>query len=317
MIPLLRIESSARQPEAKLMTLTTTLHHPTFFAEIGGIDLKQPITADQFAEIEAAFNAHAILLFRDQFVSDDQQVAFGEWFGPVFTATKYSWKEEQKKRLGDKMADISNLDADGKLLPEDDPRRGHQRGNRLWHTDNTFKHVPSRCSLLAAHVIPAKGGNTQFADMRAAYDALPDAKKAEIDGLIAEHCITHSRDRMGFREFTNEARAELPPVNQVLVRTNEATGRKALYIASHAGRILGWPDDKGRALIDELIAHATQPQFVHEHEWREGDLIVWDNRATMHRATPFDEMTVVRDLRRVTVSDEINSVERAGLAAAE
>lgn len=297
------------------MTIGTVLQHPLFFAEMTGIDLTQPLTAETFAEIEAAFNEHAILLFRDQYLTDDQQVAFGEWFGPVFTATKYSWKDD-RKRLGDKMADISNLDHDGKLLPGDDPRRGHQRANQLWHTDNTFKHVPSRCSLLAAHVVPLKGGNTQFADMRAAYDALPPAKKQEIEDLVAEHCITHSRDRMGFSRFTDAARAELPPVQQVLVRENEATGRKALYIASHAGRIIGWPDEKGRALIDELIEFATQPQFVYEHEWRAGDLIVWDNRCTMHRATPFDDMTDIRDLRRVTVSDEMNSVERAELAAA-
>ena len=296
------------------MTISVTLRHPSFFAEVGGVDLSQPMTADLFAQIEAAFHEHAVLLFRDQFVTDEQQVAFGAFFGPVFTATKYSWKNE-KARLGDKMADISNLDHDGTLLPADDPRRGHQRANRLWHTDNTFKYVPSRCSILAAHVIPPTGGNTQFADMRAAYDALPEARKREIDGLIAEHCITYSRDRMGFSGFTDQARADLPPVPQVLVR--ETAGRKALYIASHAGRILGWPEDKGRALIDELIEHATRPQFVHTHEWREGDLIVWDNRCTMHRATPYDELTDVRDMRRVTVSDEINSVERAGFAAAE
>ncbi len=298
------------------MTITTTRHHASFFAEVEGVDLARPMTKSLFAEIEAAFHKHAVLLFRGQSITDAQQVAFSEWFGPVFTATKYSWKDEKRRLRGD-MADISNLDHDGVLLPVDDPRRDHARANQLWHTDNTFKHVPSRCSVLAAHTIPATGGNTQFADMRAAYDALPAAKKEEIDGLILEHCITYSRERMSFTGFTDAARAELPPVRQMLVRQNPATGSKSLYIAAHAGRVIGWPDDEGRALIDELIAFATQPQFVHEHSWREGDLIVWDNRCTMHRATSFDEMQDVRDLRRVTVSDEINSVDRAGLAAAE
>lgn len=287
-----------------------------FFAEVGGVDLTSPMTHELFAEIEAAFHEHAVLLFRDQFVTDEQQVAFSEFFGPVFAATKYSWRNE-KPRLRGEMADISNIGHDGALLAADDPKRQHNRANQLWHTDNTFKHIPSRCSLLSAHEIPSEGGDTHFVDTRAAYDALSNSRQREIDRLIVEHSITHSREKMGFKGFTDQARADLPPVEQVLVRKNPTTGRKALYIASHASHVIGWPVEKGRRLIDELIEFATQPKFVHEHRWRAGDLIVWDNRCTMHRANPYDDMSDRRDLRRTTVSDEINSAERADLVAAE
>ena len=289
--------------------------HPLFMAEIGGVDLREPVTPELFAEIEAAFNAHAVLLFRNQSISDEQQVAFSALFGPVFTATKYHWPDE-KSRVHPSMADISNIDHAGEILADDDPRRMHARANQLWHTDNTFKHVPARCSLLLAHEVPADGGNTEFADMRAAYDALPEARKREIDDLVVEHSIFHSREKMGFTGFSDGARAELPPVRQVLVRTHPATGRKAIYIASHASHVIGWPVEKGRALIEELLEFATQPQFVYAHEWRAGDLIIWDNRCTMHRARPYDDTGVRRVLQRTTVSDEINSVERRDMERA-
>jgi alpha-ketoglutarate-dependent 2,4-dichlorophenoxyacetate dioxygenase len=291
------------------MALTVTRLHPFFFAEVKGVDLRQPVTPDLFAEIEAAFNDHAVLLFRDQPVTDEQQVAFSALFGPVFTATKYH-RAGEKPRLRGEMSDISNIDHQGRLLSPDDERRLHARANQFWHTDNTFKHIPARCSLLSAREIPASEGDTEYADMRAAYDALPEARKREIDDLIVEHSIFYSREKMGFTSYSAGARAELPPVQQVLVRTHPATGRKALYIASHASHVIGWPVEKGRKLIEELLDFATQPQFVHRHRWREGDLVVWDNRCTMHRATPYDEMTVRRVLHRTTVSDEMNSVER-------
>ena len=292
------------------MTFSVTRRHPLFFAEIGGVDLTRPMTAAQFAPIEAAFNENAVLLFRDQFVTGEQHVAFSEFFGPVFTATKYGWRDE-RPRLRAEMADISNLDHKGALLTPDDQRRHHGRANQLWHTDNTFKHIPARCSLLSAHEIPAGGGDTEFADMRAAYDALPQSRQREIDSLIVEHSIYRSREAMGFTDFSDTARKELPPVNQVLVRAHPATGRKALYIASHASHVIGWPVKKGRGLIEELIGFATRPEFVYRHQWRKGDLIVWDNRCTMHRACAYDDNTLRRDLRRTTVSDEINTVERA------
>ena len=289
------------------MAIDVTRKHATFFAEVTGVDLRDPDEA--WREVEAAFNEHAILLFRNQTLSDEQHITFSERFGPVITATNYHWKTE-KRRVHAQMADISNIGNDGSILPLDDERRMHSRANSLWHTDNTFKIVPSRCSLLLAREIPEVGGDTEFADMRVAYDALPQAKKDEIEDLVAEHSIFHSRSLLGYDGFTDGAKAELPPVPQVLVRYNPETGRRALYIASHASHILGWPVEKGRALLDDLMAYATQSEFVHRHEWRTGDLILWDNRCTMHRATEYDDLNARRDLQRTTVSDEINSVER-------
>ena len=296
--------------------LSITPRRPGFFAEVEGVDLSAPISGALFGEIEAAFNEYAVLLFRNQFVSDEEQVAFSEFFGPVFTATKYSWRDDTR-RLRAEMADISNIDHLGEMLGENDPRRFHNRANQLWHTDNSFKHVPARCSILSAREIPPTGGNTEFADMRAAYDALSEARRHDIDGLSVEHSIYRSREMTGFTDYSDAARDELPPVRQVLVRVHPATGRKALYIASHASHVIGWPKDGGRRLIEDLVAFATQPEFAHAHQWREGDLIIWDNRCTMHRARPYEEMTERRVLHRTTVSDEVNTVERLGQGSLE
>jgi alpha-ketoglutarate-dependent 2,4-dichlorophenoxyacetate dioxygenase len=291
------------------MPITVKRLHPLFVGEVGGVDLTRPIPPEQFAEIEAAFNENAVLVFRNQPVTDEQQVAFSALFGPVFKVTNYH-RENEKRRLREEMSDISNIDHEGKLLAANDERRLHNRANQLWHTDNSFKHVPARASLLSARVIPPGEGDTEFADMRAAYDALPDARKKEIEDLVVEHSIFHSRARMGIDVYTSGARTELPPVQQVLVRRHPGSGRKALYIASHASHVVGWPIEKGKKLINDLLDFATQPQFVYRHKWTEGDLIIWDNRCTMHRATPYDEMAVKRILHRTTVSDEVNTVER-------
>jgi len=291
------------------MAIEITPKHPLFFAEVSGVDLRQPLSQPVWNEIEAAFNEHAILLFRDQPLTDEQHISFSARFGPVFTATNYHWKTEAR-RVHAKMADISNIGNDGAILPADDERRFHSRANALWHTDNTFKYVPARCSLLLAREVPEEGGDTEFADMRAAYDALTEEKKAEIEDLVVEHSIVYSRTLLGFDNYTKGAKQELPPVPQVLVRHNRETNRKALYLASHGSHVVGWPKERGRALLDELTTHATQAAFTHRHKWRSGDLILWDNRCTMHRATPYDEFNTRRDLQRTTVSDEINSVER-------
>ncbi|MFT5173471.1 MAG: alpha-ketoglutarate-dependent 2,4-dichlorophenoxyacetate dioxygenase [Gammaproteobacteria bacterium] len=294
------------------MAIDVTRKHDTFFAQIGGVDLRRPLSGESWREIEAAFNGEAVLLFRDQPLTDQQQLAFSERFGPVFSATNYHWKKQQR-RVHAKMADISNIGPGGELLAPKDERRLHALANRLWHTDNTFKHIPARCSLLLAREVPQQGGDTEFADMRAAYDALPQAKKTQIEDLVVEHSVSHSRKSMGIDVLTDGARNELPPVQQVLVRYNASSSRKALYIASHASHIVGWPQDKGRALLDELTAHATQSRFVYRHQWRAGDLILWDNRCTMHRATEYDDLHARRDMQRSTVSDEINSVERRAM----
>ena len=291
------------------MSVKITRKHPTFFAEVSGVDLRNSLSDEEWKEIKFAFDEHAILLFRNQPLTDEQHVAFSERFGPVRIATNYHWKTESRF-THPQMIDISNIGNDGEILPPDDERRMHSRANMLWHTDNTFKHVPSRCSLLLAREVPDEGGDTEFADMRAAYEALCDLMKDKIESLISKHSIVYSRKTMGFEEFTVGAKNELPPVSQVLVRYNFETGRKALYLASHASHIVDWPKEKGRALLNELMDHATQEQFVYQHKWQTGDLIIWDNRCTMHRATEYDDLNARRDLQRTTVSDEINSVER-------
>lgn len=291
------------------MSLDFERRHPLFFAEVIGVDLSKPLSENHWRMIHDGFNEYAILLFRDQQLSDEQHIAFSERFGPVIVATNYHWKTETR-RVHPQMADISNIDNNGDILAADDERRMHTLANRLWHTDNTFKFVPSRCSLLLAREVPEESGDTEFADMRAAYDALSQLKKDEIETLVAEHSIIYSRKKMGFDSFTDGAKNELPPVAQVLVRQNHDSGRKALYIASHASHIVGWPKVKGRKLLDDLMTHATQPKFIYRHRWRPGDLVVWDNRCTMHRATEYDDLNVRRELQRTTVSDEINSVER-------
>jgi len=288
--------------------ITVTKLHPLFMAEIGSVDLTQPVSASDYAAIDDAFNTHAVLVFRGQSVTEAQQVAFSKHFGPLIPTTNYHRKGE-KQRLRAELADVSNIDHENNMLQVDSERRQHSLGNQLWHTDGSFKHVPARCSLLAAHEVPPTGGETEFADMRAAFDALPQARKDEIEDLVVEHSIYRSRERMGFTGYNETTRAELPPVQQVLVRTHPGSGRKTLYLAAHASHVLGWPLEKGQALIDELIAHATQPQFTYAHHWQVGDVVMWDNRCTMHRARPYEDLKYRRDMRRSTVSDEINTVE--------
>ncbi len=290
--------------------VTITQLHPHFMAEIGDVDLMTPLSGVDVSDIETAFHQHSVLLFRDQPVTQEQQVEFSKHFGPLIPTTNYH-REGEKNRLRRELADVSNIDSEGRLLAEDDNRRLHSQANQLWHTDASFKHVPARCSLLSAYEVPPSGGETEFADMRAAYDALPDARKQEIEGLVAEHSIYRSREQMGFTGYNEVARAELPPVQQVLTRVHPGSGRKTLYLAAHASHIIGWPVEKGRRLIEELIAHATQPEFTYRHEWRTGDLIIWDNRCTMHRARPYEDLAHRRDMRRSTVSDEVNTVEAA------
>ena len=278
-------------------------------AEITGIDLRQPVPPETFAQVEAALNKHAVLIFPTQPITDGQQIAFSQRFGPLETSPDYAGS--QKTRLRNrKIEDVSNLDPEGRVMSADDKRLLFNRGNQLWHTDSSFKYVPARCSLLSAREIPPTGGETEFADLRAAYDALSEAMKRKLDGLVAEHSILHSRAKIGFGEFDMDVQRELPPVPQLVVRTHPGSGRKSLYLASHASHIIGWPVDKGRRLIAELMAFATEPQFVHLHRWHVGDLVIWDDRCTMHRGREYDDTRHRRDMHRTTVSDEINSVER-------
>ncbi len=283
-----------------------------FAAEVGDVDLSRPLSGADVAAIRTAFDKYAVLVFPDQKLSTDQHLDFARHFGPLET-TIATHRTDARLRVVAEIADVSNLDEESRLWGKESRQRMFQLGNRLWHSDSTFKYVPAYASLLYARSIPPVGGHTEFCDMRAAYDALPEETKRRIDGLVCEHSIFTSRARLGFRDFSAEERAGMPPVPQVLVRTIPQTGRKCLYLASHAGRILGLPEEEGRKLIEELAAHATQRQFVYTHRWRVNDLVVWDNRQTMHRGTNFDDLRWKRDVQRATVSDVANSCEQAGI----
>ena len=285
--------------------------HPALGARVRGVDLTRAVPPEVFAEIEAAFNRHGILVFPQQPVGDEQQLAFSRLFGPLEVNPNYAGA---KMRLRPDVADISNLDPEGRVLARDDTRNLFNLGNQLWHTDSSFKRVPAKCSLLSAREIPSSGGETEFADLRAAWDALPETRKRALDGLVVEHSIFRSRSQIGFADFNDEIYRQLPPVPQALVRHHPASGRTSLYLASHASHIPGWPVEKGRALIEEMVAFATQPQFVYQHRWTVGDLVMWDNRCTMHRGRPYDD-TQRRVLHRTTVSDYANTLEQEGLLA--
>jgi len=288
---------------------------PGFVAEVGDVDLSQPIAAPDLLAIREAFAQYAVLVFPNQHLSADQHLDFARLFGPLET-TIAIYRGEARLRLRKEFADVSNLDHNNELWGEESRVRLFQLGNRLWHTDSSFKRLPALASLLYARSIPPVGGHTEFADERAAYDALPDDMKRRLASLVAEHSIFNSRARLGFSNFNDEERRAMPPVPQVIVRTIPESGRKSLYLASHAGRILGMPDAEGRALIDQLVAHATQRQFVYTHRWRVRDLVMWDNRCTMHRGTEFDDLRWKRDVQRATVCDAANSCEQEGIAIA-
>jgi alpha-ketoglutarate-dependent 2,4-dichlorophenoxyacetate dioxygenase len=298
-----------------VMAITVCPITPSFAAEIGDVDLSGQIERAELAAIKEAFTRYAVLIFPDQHLSPDQHLDFARQLGPLET-TIAVYRSDARLRLRKEFADVSNLDPDNEPWGQDSRLRLFQLGNRLWHTDSSFKRLPALASLLYARSIPSVGGHTEFADERAAYDALPEEMKRRLASLVAEHSIFNSRARLGFTNFSDEERREMPPVPQVIVRTIPETGRKSLYLASHAGRILGMPDAEGRALIDQLIAHATQRQFVYTHRWRVHDLVMWDNRCTMHRGTEFDDLRWKRDVQRATVCDIANSCEQAGIAIA-
>jgi alpha-ketoglutarate-dependent 2,4-dichlorophenoxyacetate dioxygenase len=295
------------------MAVEITPLHPTLGAKVRGIDLSRPVAPEVFADIETAFHRYGVLVFPEQPVTDEQQLAFSRLFGPLEVNPNYAGA---KMRLRPDIADISNLDAEGRVLARDDRRNVFNLGNQLWHTDSSFKRIPAKCSLLSARELPNPSpmgdGETEFADMRAAWDALPETRKRKLEGLIVEHSIFRSRSQIGFGDFNDEIFQRLPPVQQALVRHHHYSGRTSLYLASHASHIVGWPGEEGRKLIEELIVFATRPQFVYQHHWTIGDLVMWDNRCTMHRGRPYDD-TQRRVLHRTTVSDYANTLEQEGI----
>jgi alpha-ketoglutarate-dependent 2,4-dichlorophenoxyacetate dioxygenase len=286
--------------------MTIGLHklHPLFAAEVSGIDLTQPLSSETIAEIEAAIAEHAILVFRDQRISDDQQLEFSRRFGDLEETKGTGISKPGEQRLHPAFADVSNLDKDNTVLARDNRRRLYSLGNMLWHSDSSFKTVPASYSLLSGRVVVARGGETQFADMRAGWDSLDAATKAEADGLTCEHSLIYSRNLLGFGDLTEAEKATMVPVLQPLVRTHPISRRKSIYLSSHIGKIIGWPVPEALAFIRDLTEQCTQPAFVYTHRWQPFDLVMWDNRCTMHRARRYDS-TQVRDMRRTTVAGQM------------
>ncbi len=283
--------------------------HPLFVGEVTGINLKTPLNREEVAVIEEGINRYGVLVFRDQDITDEQQAAFSRHFGELeIPDTKTNITKAKDRRLEKFMADISNLDREQNILGVSSRQRLFNLGNRLWHSDSSFRAIPAKLSLLSARAVPKQGGETQFADMCAAYDALDTQLKREIEGLICEHSLMYSRGRLGFTEFTEEERVNFSPVLQALVRVHPATGRRSLFLSAHAGKIIGWPMPAGRVLLEELTEFATRLEFVYTHRWNQFDLVIWDNRRTMHRARRFDDTAQIRDMRRTTIAGEAPTV---------
>ena len=272
-------------------------------ARLTGIDVRKPLTPDEVAAIERAMDVHAVVVLPGQDITDEQQLAFTRNFGPLDEGAN-SGARDAELRLPVVFADVSNLDKAGRIAARDNKKRMAALGNRLWHSDASFRATPARYSILSGRVVTTDGGNTEFADMRAAYDALDAATRAEIEDLVCEHSLIYSRGQLGFSAFLPDERVAMTPVRQRLVRTHPLTGRKSLFLAAHIGTIVGWPQPEAMAFIRDLMEHATQPQFVYVHRWTPHDLVMWDNRTTMHRVRRFDDLHIVRDMRRTTTKSE-------------
>jgi len=286
------------------MSITPRPLHPLFAGEVEGVDLRTVHDRATLDEIRAQMDRHAVLVFRDQPFEDDEQIAFAQRFdGELVTKVGRSVIDPAGRLKRDALTDISNLDENEQIMDRVDRRRMYSLGNRLWHTDASFQDPSARYSMLSAKTVPDAGGETEYADMRAAYDALPASLKGEIAELRAFHSIIYSRETIGFTDFSAAERAQFPGAEQPLVRLHPGSQRRGLYLASHASHIIGRPVRDGRILLRELMSLATLPQFVYRHAWRPGDFVIWDNRCTMHRGRSFDEATQRRDLRRVSTLD--------------
>jgi alpha-ketoglutarate-dependent 2,4-dichlorophenoxyacetate dioxygenase len=294
------------------MSITIRQVGPCFAGAVDGLDLAKPLSAEDAAAIHAGMDRYAVLVFHGRPVTLEQQMAFTLALGPIEQPVNTGLRDAD--RIPTTFADVSNLDNHNRVFERDHRTRLFALGNRLWHSDSSFKPTPAKYSLLHAHSIPSRGGNTEFADMRAAWDALDAETQAACEGLICEHSQIFSRQQIGFTDFTDEERVRFAPVRQVLVRTHPVTGRRSLYLSSHAGGIVGWPVPEARAFLRDLVEHATQRKFVYSHRWRVGDLVMWDNRQTMHRARPFPEREP-RDVRRTTLAGDGPTVPLAAATA--
>jgi alpha-ketoglutarate-dependent 2,4-dichlorophenoxyacetate dioxygenase len=294
------------------MELTIRPAHPLFAGEVSGIDITQKITRAQVAAIEAGMDQYSVLIFPNQPLTDDQQCTFSANFGELEVTLAGQMANPENRRFQKlELGDISNLDGENKLRARDDSRRMYALANRLWHSDASFRAVGAGYTLLHARIVPGQGGNTEFADMRAAYDALDATTKAELEDMITEHSIVFSREQIGVEVRSAENAEKLRPVRHRLVITHPVTGRKSLYLSSHIGGIVGWPVPEARAFIRDLTEHATQRKFVCAHEWRVHDLVMWDNRTVMHRARPFADLKEKRDLRRTSIKGTGLAIEQA------
>jgi alpha-ketoglutarate-dependent 2,4-dichlorophenoxyacetate dioxygenase len=288
------------------------VNRPFFAGEVSGIDLRGNMTPEQVAAIVEGMDKFAVLIFHDQQIDDEQQLAFSRNFGTLEIANS-DVRRDEDRRLAPEVADVSNLGKGNAIMSREDRRRLFSLGNMLWHSDSSFKPTPAKYSLLHARVLPKPSpmgdGNTEFADMRAAYDALDDEVKAEIKDYVCEHSQQYSRGVLGF-DFTEEERLRNPAVPQRLVRLHPGSKRRSLFLSAHAGAIRGMPVPEARALLRDLTEHATQRKFVYAHQWQLGDLVMWDNRAMMHRARRYDP-SEVRELHRTTVADDRPTLEQA------
>lgn len=287
--------------------------HSHFVAEVDGVDLSRPLGAETINTLNDAINRYSVLVFHGQSLDDDQLLALGRMFGSV--APPRNHRSGHRLQHAE-IADISNLNVKNELRARDDSRRLDSLGNQLWHSDASFRPISGALSMLHAHVVPPSGGDTLFADLRAAYDELDDETKELIEGLITEHSIFNSRGQLGHTDYTDAERAALPSVRHPLVRVHPGSKRKTLYMGSHASHIIGWPQPEGRLLLRDLMEHATQQRFVHAHKWQVGDLVLWDNRCTLHRGTRYNDAKYRRDLRRVTTQDMDSVQDNPELVAA-
>ena len=275
--------------------------HPLFAAEVEAFDMREPLTEALAAEIEAAMNRYAVLVFHGQSLTSEQQLAFTRWFGPLDLGRKKAVKTGSRL-AEEEMVDLSNLDENGYVFDRNHRKILSNMGTRLWHTDSSYKRPAAKFSILSAHAVPPSGGETEYADMRAAYDALPDALRSECEGRFAEHWVHHSRSTLGFEPTAEEIKAAMPPVRWPLIRTHSGSGRKLIYIGAHARQVIGLSVPEGRILLRDLLEHATQRQFVYQHKWQVGDVVIWDNRAVLHRGCRYD-LSFPRDIRRTTTED--------------
>ncbi|MFT7574750.1 MAG: alpha-ketoglutarate-dependent 2,4-dichlorophenoxyacetate dioxygenase [Alphaproteobacteria bacterium] len=294
---------------SKMSSLQIKQVGPGFVGEVSGLDISKPLTPVDVAAISAGMDAQAVLVFRGQNLTNDQQLAFTNALGHLEDVVATSLRAADDNRLPAVFADVSNLDKDNKTFALDDRRRLFAIGNRLWHSDSSFKVIPARYSLLYSHSVTSRGGNTEFANMRMAYDAFDQETKDLVEDLVCEHSQIFSRQKLGFTDFSPEERERFKPVLQRLVRTHPSTGKKSIYLSSHAGTILDWPTPEARALLLDLIEHATQREFTYAHQWQVGDLVMWDNQQTMHRSRPYPH-NEARDMRRTTLAGAAPTVDQ-------